>query len=338
MKKTWLIIVILLLIIFLGWLFFFHPAEQRQAAESNSALSPIRLAFPNKIQYAPFIIGAGQGYFAKSGLTVTSVTGVGGIDAAEALLSGHADMGAMGDVPAIILLCRSSHFIILGSYMSSPRMHRLVAAADSGIRSVDDLPGKKLAVHFGSSTHGALLAYLGYHGIDPQAITLVPLSPVNFPEATQRREVDAIAGSEPWPQNVLSRCPGSYVVGVLRVPGNQFPHLLIVNRDYFTNNRQKVRKFVMEVRALEQDIRQAPETAAGQVAAITGRSVEQEAQAIGVLDWQLRTDASIAASLTKTAIFLKTQGKIRQVPNFSELFADHVVSENLDRPAKEQAE
>jgi len=275
----------------------------------------LRLAYPNKIQYAPFIIGTGaEGRFAAAGIQVRPVIVTGGIDAAEALIAGETDIAAMGDVPAIILLFRDMRFQVICSYMESPAMHRMVAAPNRGIAAIRDLQGKRVAVHHGSSTHGALLAHLAEHGIDPASITFVPLTPDNFPEAMLRGEVDAIAGSEPWPQNVLDRVPGAAEIGALTVTGNSFPHLLVANRRYLEEHREEVDRLLKEVGDIEADISSRPDRAAEAVARVTGRTPGAEAQAMTALGFRLDFSPDVADGLKKTAAFLKAQGKIAGIP------------------------
>lgn len=91
--------------------------QKRKDGEAESRKTALSLAFPNKIQYAPFIIGISRGIFERHGLKITHVAGVGGIDAAEAVLAGQADAGAMGDAPASILLSRCSECRILFGFM-----------------------------------------------------------------------------------------------------------------------------------------------------------------------------------------------------------------------------
>lgn len=282
------------------------------AAEMKKA---IRLAYPHKIQYAPMIIGSGaDGPFAAAGLVVEPVIGTGGIDAAEALIAGAADVGALGDTPAAILLSRSRRFRVLCGYMESPAMHRLVAGPYRGIASVADLPGKRLAVHHGSSTHGALLAHLEAEGINTAAVTLVPLSPVNFPEALQRGAVDAVAGSAPWPQNVLDRVPGAREITVLSVPGNTFPHVLVSTREFIDTHPAALQRLLTVLESVTAGITADPERAAAAVAAVTGRNRAAELRALAPLTFRLDFSPAVTDGLRQTAAFLVRRGRIKKLP------------------------
>ena len=293
---------------------FFSGCEKPTAEGIDS----FRLAFSNKIQYLPLIIACDQESAGRSSL-ITPVVGTGGIDAAEALLAGEADIGAMGDVPALILLSKNTRFQVICAFMQSPTMHRLVGSTARGVRTIHDLAGKRVAVHYGSSTHGALLAYLQEEGIDPAAIELVPLAPVNFPEAMLHGDVDAVAGSEPWPQNVLDRVPASIPIATLAVAGNSFPHVLVADRDFIDSHREKITKLLDELENVMVRIRKDPNAATAVAARFTGRSPASEMLALKELHFQLDFSPNVGKGLKKTAAFLLGRKKINSMPDATAL-------------------
>ncbi len=293
-------------------LILFFSGCGKPIAEGTDTL---RLAFSNKIQYLPLIIACDQESAGSGASLITPVIGTGGIDAAEALLAGEADIGAMGDVPALILLSKNTRFQVICAFMQSPTMHRLVGSTACGVRTIHDLAGKRVAVHHGSSTHGALLAYLQENGIDPAAIELVPLAPVNFPEAMLHGDVDAVAGSEPWPQNVLDRVPASIPIATLTVAGNSFPHVLVADRDFIDRRREKVIKFLDELGNITVGIRKAPDAAAAVAARFTGRSPAGEMLAMKELLFQLDFSPNVGKGLKKSAAFLLDRKKINSMPD-----------------------
>ena len=269
----------------------------------------LRLAFPYKIQYLPLIIDTEP---RPSGKAIIPVIGTGGIDAAEALLAGEADIGAMGDAPALTLLAKSARFQVICAFMQSPVMHRLIGRA--GIDNLAALDGKRLAVHHGSSSHGALLAFLAEQGLDPGRIRLTPLAPVNFPEALLHGAVAAVAGSEPWPQNVLDRVPGSRELAVLTVAGNHFPHVLIADRELIAERQPEIRRFLRRLATVNQFIAADPAAAAAIAARFTNRPPAAELQAMAKLDYELDFSPAVAASLKQTGVFLQQERRLKRLP------------------------
>jgi NitT/TauT family transport system substrate-binding protein len=290
------------------------PVQGR--CEEDGAI--VRICYPNKAQYAPFILARETNAWEKNGLTVHNIViAGGGIEAAEALVAGEADVAAMGDAPALIALSRNGSLKILTSYMTSENMHRLIVSQASNIVGPSDLIGKKIAVHTGTSTYGALLLYLKKHGIDQKEVTLVGIPPQFFPEAMQKGEVDAIAGSEPWPQNVLDKNPTARQLTTLAGLGNTYPHLILGRADFLQASPEKSRVLLRVIADMESLLRERPEEAAKLIARATGRPWQKELAALSELQWSVRIDETIRKSLLQTAGFLLAEGKFKKLPDLN---------------------
>lgn len=284
----------------------------------------IKLCYPNKAQYAPFIIAKETDAWKKNGLTVKDIViGGGGIEAAEALVAGEADIAAMGDVPALIALSRNRNLKILTSFMTSDNMHRIIVSQASGIAKPSDLIGKKIAVHAGSSTHGGLLLYLRKNGIDQKDVLFIPIPPQYFPEAMQKGEVDAIAGSEPWPQNVLDKNQTARRLATLADLGNHYPHIILTRDDFVKSHPEEGKVFLRVIAEMEILLRDRPEEAARLIARATGRTWEKELAAISEIQWNVGMDETIEKSLTQTAEFLLAEGKLKKLPDVKTILHGH---------------
>ncbi len=314
MKKS---VVSLFLVAFL---FLFLPG-QGGCEESGSV---IRVCYPNKAQYAPFIIAKETDAWKKNGLAVKNIViAGGGIEVAEALVAGEADVAAMGDVPTLIALSRNGNLRILSSYMTSEGMHRIIVSQSSDIVKPSDLIGKKMAVHVGSSTHGGLLLYLKKNGIDQKDVNFVSIPPQYFPEAMQKGEVDAIAGSEPWPQNVLDKNPTACQLTTLGGLGNNYPHLILARNDFVKSHPEQSNALLRVIADMEVMLRDRPEEAARFISQSTGRSWEKELAAISEIQWRTGFDETIEKSLMQTAEFLFAEGKLKKMPDLKSAVQNH---------------
>jgi NitT/TauT family transport system substrate-binding protein len=80
--------------------------------------------------------------------------------------------------------------------------YRIVARRSAGIGSLKDLRGKKIAIAANTSAHYYLVKSLALAGVEENAITTVPLTPITrMPGALKNREVDAVAIWEPESEN-----------------------------------------------------------------------------------------------------------------------------------------
>lgn len=270
----------------------------------------IRLAYGKKIQYAPLIIAAELHFFKDAGLLIQPLILSTGPQAAEALITGAADAAAMGDAPAVFAAASGQPLKIVGAYGASEHMHRIVAAAKSGIRSALDLKGKRVAIQFGTSTYGAFLLFCRKNGIEKTDIVLINLTPTDMPAAMQSGQIDAAVGSEPWPSNIEETVAGSYPVSSLAGLGNEYPHVMVVSGKLISHRSDAVTALLRALKRAIDLIDQQPNQAAAIIAGVTGVPFQRELKSMQTIHWKLRMDASIRNSLLQTADLLRQQNKL----------------------------
>ncbi|GEM_PF-5597280 len=170
-------------------------------------------------------------------------------------------------------------------------------------------------------------ALMGLKGVSfptpEKDVTIVPLSPQFFPEAMQRGEIDAVAGSEPWPQNVLDKNPGSYQMTTLGGLGSNYPHVILAREDFLKTHPEEVRTILKTVAEAEQMLTEKPQETAEIVAKSTGRTAKKELDALSEIKWELGTDETVEASLTQTAEFLLSEGKLKKMPDIKKALGSH---------------
>lgn len=133
------------------------------------------------------------------GLTLERVGDVtGGPQALQALVSNQTDIGGSAFYGAIAQLVGTGAPIkaVIPSYGSNEKSNsKVVALKDSGIKTARDLIGKKIAVNtLGANNEAVLDTWFDQEGLtdeEQDQITLVPLPPLNTPEALGKGQVDA---------------------------------------------------------------------------------------------------------------------------------------------------
>lgn len=276
----------------------------------------IRLTYSNKIDYEAFMIATDRGYFEQEGVKVTPLVVTGGIESAEAMMTGAADLGAMGEGPAVTLMSRDPITKLLARYSGGEGQHRLVS--NSSITSVEDLMGKKVAVQFGSTTHGALLRLLDAHGVDPSEVELVPLNPRDMPLAMQTRQVDAMMGSEPWPTNVEAQCGDAvHEVADSSGLGSNFPLVLMSTEKAVKERPEAVAAVVRAIERANAFINSNYTEAAEICAQYTGLSAAKQQKCMDTLFFELDLTAEDIANLNATARFLLDSKKISALPDIA---------------------
>lgn len=303
-------------ILILGLLCFALPAL---CPESSRAAEPVdcRLAYTAKVHYAPQILALKKGWFAAPGVTVRGIDlGMSaGIAAAEALVSGSADVAAMGDVPAVLALASQQPCILIASYGGGQAMHSIITSRGSGIATASALKGKRIGVQFGSSTHGAVYLYLKARHIDPASVTLVNIPQGNLIEALISNDIDALAASEPTPTLALEKAPGSRLLAVLSGLGNDYPLMLVASKKFADANPNAIKALVDGMRTAVAYINADPGKAGTELSAATGAPAQLETDTLRKLQWGLRMDEGVLSSLEQTAAFLHSLGRLKSVPD-----------------------
>lgn len=289
--------------------------DNRSEVKSDAVVC--RLAYTSKGYYAPQFLASQKGWLAADGVIVEDVKlGMSaGIAAAEALVSGSADVAVMGDVPALIALAGPRDCVLVAAYGGGENMHSIVVGDKSGVAEPADLAGKRLGVQFGSSTHGAVYLYLEHHGIDPATVRLVNLSQKDLIEALLSGSIDAFAASEPTPMLSREKVPGARELANLSGLGNDYPSLIVASREFADAHPEAVRAIVAGTRRAVDWINADPDAAAAETALVTGVPASLEAAMFRKMDWRVRLDDQVVRSLNMTGEFLHRIGKLKEIPD-----------------------
>ena len=275
-----------------------------------------RLAYTAKVHYAPQILALRNGWFADDKVQVRGLDlGMSaGIAAAEALVSGSADVAVMGDVPAVYALASARPCVLIASYGGGEAMHSLVVSEASGIKEPKDLAGRRIGVHFGSSTHGAVSQYLKSHGLLGSA-KLVNIKQSSLVEALISGDIDALAASEPSPSLALKKVKGSHHLATLGGLGNQYPLMMVASKKYAEAHPEAIRVLVAGTKKAVAFINGDAASAGAELGKATGVAASLEQATLAKLDWKVCLDEDVIKSLEQTADFLHSIGRLKKVPN-----------------------
>lgn len=292
----------------IGWVMFSVSAVQAGSTE-------IRFAFQDRIGSVVPIVAVHNGYFTEVGLAVKPMTFSSGPACAEALYSGAADIGAMGDTTAIVTVSRTDRFRIIASHATGEHRHRIMVKKGSPYSSLKDLKGKRLAVKKGTSTYGGLLTALKRDGIALDEIQIVDLSPSIMNDALAAGSIDAFAASEPTPS--LSEGKASRQLITLGGLGNEYPIMILADRNFLKQRAADMVNFIEALKKAEKFAAENPEQVAEIMASETGLSLSAAKRALELHQYRLRLDAGIINSLSDAAVFLQGQNIISQQPDFN---------------------
>jgi len=140
---------------------------------------PIEIRFGN-ITYPEVVLAQEKGFFAEElksyNATVKVHTFQSGPPQVEALAAKELDFAAFGDQPAIQAIASGVPVKIIAGISDGTENLGLLARADSGIKKVADIKGKKIAAPAGTTAHQLLMVMLEKHNYTFDDIEYVNLA------------------------------------------------------------------------------------------------------------------------------------------------------------------
>lgn len=278
-------------------------------------------------------------YENELGVKVNLVNFDSGKDVNTALASGSIDITELGSSPTALGLSSGVDYQVfwIGDIIGSAES--LAVKNDSGINSVDDLKGKKIATPFASTGHYSLLNVLKLAGISEGDVTLLDLQPDDIYAAWSRGDIDAAYVWYPVLGNLLK--DGKIITGSdkLAEQGVITADLNVVRTEYANAHPDVVTNYVKAQIKANDVILNNPDTAADEISQILEISKEDAASQITQFKYLKAEEQldylnnQIANTLKSTADFLVEQQSIKSAPDL-ETFKSKVNTQFIEEAIK----
>lgn len=244
------------------------------------------------------------------------------------LAAGSIDIGLSGSSGIAVGIANQVPFDVIWIHDIIGDNEALVVKEDSGINSVKDLAGKKIAVPFGATTHYHLLAAMELAGVDPESVEIFDMQPPDALAAWNRGDIDGSFIWEPTLAKMLE-ADGKVVIysRKLAEAGYLTGDITVVRQGFARDYPELVVTYLLgEIQAVD-FYRNNPEKAAAAVSRQFNIPQEEAARQMGSLvllsgkeqlDPQYMGPSSgsgkLAQVLKATADFLVTQKTIISAP------------------------
>lgn len=239
-------------------------------------------------------------------------------DGKAAVVTKSVDFGTFGIAAAILGASAHEPVCVFGS--SCNKGMAVVAKKDSGINTLKDLKGKRVAIWPGSTQEVFILERLRMEGMTIRDVQPVRVSFSEMPIALARGDVDAYVGAEPGPGNSLATGVGKIVEYPYSTAMGSLNMIMATHRDTITQ-KPELARVVLNLQ------KQGSEYATAHPAemvdmAVTKLGMKREAVALSVqnveLNWQM-TPVMIEAGKTYAQHMLELK-QIRALPDFGTFF------------------
>jgi taurine transport system substrate-binding protein len=261
----------------------------------------------------------------------------GGGDVIKAMASGDVQLGEAGSSPITAAASQGQDIKLFWILDDIADAEALVVRNGSGINSVKDLKGKKVATPFVSTAHYQLLAIMKVDGVDAKGVNVMNMRPPEVAAAWERGDIDAAFIWDP----VLSKIKGNgKILHTSKTIGAKgFPTFdgIIVNAKWAAEHEGFMVALVQALNKADSAYRankakwtvDSPEVKA--VAKWTKADAKDVPPAMALYTFPTMEEqlgpkwlgGAAAKAMTDTAAFLKEQGRIQEVkPDYKAFVTD----------------
>lgn len=223
-----------------------------------------------------FVLLKSQGTLEKKlaplGVSVKWVEFPAGPQLLEGLNVGSIDVGYTGEAPPIFAQAAGAKFAYIGYDPASPEAEALIVPKGSGLKSVADLKGKKIALNKGSNVHFFLVKLLEKNGLKYSDIQPVFLAPADARAAFEKGAVDAWVIWDPF-LAAAEKQVGARILADAKgvVPNYAF---YLAERGYVERHADVVKALFEELVSQGRYLKDQPAKAAATIAPLQGLSAD----------------------------------------------------------------
>ena len=273
----------------------------------------------------------------------------GGGDVIRAMASGDVQLGEAGSAPIATAISQGLDIEMFWVLEDIGAAEALVARNGSGINTVADLKGKKVATPFVSTSHFHLLYAMELAGLKPTDVQVLNMRPPEIAAAWARGDIDAAFIWDPALATTKKNGKVLITSGELCAKGKCTFDGLVVSRKWAKENADFMVALVKAVARADAEFSANPKAFTGDpaklaaVAKWSGSSPENVPGTMGLYAFPtLQQQASakwlggganggVVKALIETSKFLKEQGRIQEL---AKDYSAHVTAEYVTRAMK----
>jgi NitT/TauT family transport system substrate-binding protein len=312
-----------------------NPASQvsTNSSPTTEAQIAVRLGFSAWPGWFPWQVAEEQGIFKASNAPVSLKWFDGYLESISTINAGQIDANSQTLGDTVSSLSGGADQVVVLVNDNSTGNDKVIV--QSGINSVADLKGKKVAAEEGTVDHFLLLQGLKKAGLSAQDIQFVPLETGKAASAFVAGQVDAVAVFAPFTTQALKRSGSKELFSSKEFPGAISDHLVFTRK--FVNEQPKLVQAMVNSWFATLDYMKAnPAKATEIMAKRAGVSVEEYKEysngtKIFTIEENLKAFqpgndmGSLPFAAAQMSKFLNEVGLAKTKPDLSKIFDDRFV-------------
>lgn len=258
--------------------------------------------FPNLTHIAS-IVALEQGYFEEEfgdDITIETKTFNNGGLFMEAMQTDEIDVGTVGPGPLLNIYVKNPEFHIISGAVNGGAV--LVASKESGIESLEDLDGKKVAIPVIGSTQDVMLRKaLQEVGLDATTsggtVELHAAAPADTATLFIQDSVEAAATQEPWGYILETQAEGNLLLGWDEFAwGEESTNTVVAASSDFKENEALSEQYLQAhkraVEFVQENPDEAQEIVIQHIKDLTGKEIDKEETEAAFSRLQVTTDVN----------------------------------------------
>lgn len=325
--------VILSLLLALGMLASLNACDSSQTEESADGKTAVRIAYFPNITHSQALVMKNRGTLEemwKDDCEVSWTSFNAGPAETEAIFAGEIDLGYIGPVPALSANVKSNGDVKIISN-STDGGAVLLVRKDSGIESVSDLSGKKVAVpQLGNTQHLCLLNILDENGLATTDkggdVTINASSNADILNLIDNGSVDAALVPEPWGTMIENNGNAEVLLDDKEVflNGDYPTAVVVVSKDFMEEHPDLVKDFLKAhedaTTFINENMGEAQKIVNAEIQEATGKSLDEDVIESAFSRMTISTKLNHEAVM-KFAQISKDEGFISRIPEEEDVFA-----------------
>ncbi len=325
--------VILSLLLALGMLASLNACDSSQTEESADGKTAVRIAYFPNITHSQALVMKNRGTLEemwKDDCEVSWTSFNAGPAETEAIFAGEIDLGYIGPVPALSANVKSNGDVKIISN-STDGGAVLLVRKDSGIKSVSDLSGKKVAVpQLGNTQHLCLLNILDENGLATTDkggdVTINASSNADILNLIDNGSVDAALVPEPWGTMIENNGNAEVLLDDKEVflNGDYPTAVVVVSKDFMEEHPDLVKDFLKAhedaTTFINENMGEAQKIVNAEIQEATGKSLDGDVIESAFSRMTISTKLNHEAVM-KFAQISKDEGFISRIPEEEDVFA-----------------
>ncbi len=286
------------------------------------------------------LIAQYEKYYEKElGVKVNIVNFKSGKDVNTALAAGSVDITELGSAPVALGISNNLDYKVFWVGDVIGTAESLIAKNGSGINSIADLKGKKVATPFSSTSHYSLINAIKQAGLSESDVKILDLQPNDIYAAWQRGDIDAAYIWYPVQSQLLQDGKRITSSEELASKGVLTADLNVVRSDFAAKHPDVVTKYVKAQIKANDILLNNKDQAVKDISSILEISPEDAADQITQFKYltaneQLEYLQKLPDTLKSTADFLVEQNSIKEAADLN-TFKDRVTTEFIEAATKQ---